>query len=101
MKHSDLETREKCFLFFSCLWKDVGDGRDEDISAPDALLDQASQGLAALQPRPAVHHNHAELLVLLEGFAQDVVDERRAGNGKTTFFSPSRCLGSSCVYYIT
>lgn len=86
MKHSDLETREKC-CFFSCLWKDVGDGRDEDIGAPDALLDQASQGLAALQPRPAVHHNHAELLVLLEGFAQDVVDERRAGNGKKTFFS--------------
>lgn len=73
-------------VFYSCLWKDVGDGRDEDVGAPDALLDQASQGLAALQPRPAVHHNHAELLVLLEGFAQNVVDERRAESGEKTFF---------------
>lgn len=63
-------------LFNSCLWKDVGDGRDEDIGAPDALLDQAPQGLSALQPWPAVHNYHAELLVLLEGFTQDVVDER-------------------------
>lgn len=64
----------------SDLWEDVGDGRDEDVGAADASLDQASQGLPALQPGPAVHHDHTELPALLKGLAQDVVDQRRAGN---------------------
>lgn len=67
-------------LFCSCLWKDVRDSRDKDICAADASLDQASQGLPALQSRPAVHHDDTELPALLKGLAQDVVDQRRAGN---------------------
>lgn len=60
------------------LWKDVRDSGDKDVGAADAPLDQAPQGLPALQPRPAVHHDHAELPAFLEGLAQDVVDQRRA-----------------------
>lgn len=57
------------------LWKDVRHGRDKDVGAADASLDQAPQGLPALQSRPAVHNDHTELPALLEGFAQDVVDQ--------------------------
>lgn len=60
------------------LWKNVGDGRDEDVGAADASLDEAPQGLPALQSGPAVHHDHAELPFLVKGLAQDVVDQRRA-----------------------
>lgn len=65
------------------LWKNVGDGRDKDVGAADASLDKAPQGLPALQSRPAVHHDHTELYVLLKGLAQDVVDQRRAEQRKT------------------
>lgn len=64
-----------CKCFCNHLWKDVRDGRDKDVGAADASLDQAPQGLSALQPRPAVHHDHAELPALLKGLAQDVVDQ--------------------------
>lgn len=60
------------------LWKDVGDSRDKDVGAADAFLDEAPQGLPALQSGPAVHHDHTELPVFLKGLAQDVVDQRRA-----------------------
>lgn len=84
-------------MFSSCLWKDVRDRRDEDVGAPDAPLDQTSQGLPALQPRPAVYHDHTELPVLLKGLAEDVVDERRAEKetknvGKVFASSPCRLL---------
>ena len=59
------------------LWKDVRDSRDKDIGAADASLDQTPQGLPALHPRPAIHHDHTELSAFLEGFMQDVVDQRR------------------------
>lgn len=64
------------------LWKDVRDGWDKDVGAADASLDEAPQGLPTLQSRPAVHHDHAELPVFLEGLAQDVVDQRRAEQRK-------------------
>ncbi len=62
-------------MFCNHLWKDVGDSRDENIGAADASLDQAPQGLPALQSRPAVHHDHTELPALLKGLAQDVVNQ--------------------------
>lgn len=58
-----------------CLWEDVRDRRDKDVGAADASLDQASQGLPALQPRSAVHDDDAELPATLEGLAQNVVDQ--------------------------
>lgn len=67
----------------SYLWKDVGDCRDEDVGAADASLDQAPQSLPALQPRPAVHDDDAELPSFLKGLKQDVVDQRRADGDKT------------------
>lgn len=57
------------------LWKDVGYSRDKDVGAADASLDQAPQGLPALQPRPAVYHDHAELPAFFQCFAQDVVNQ--------------------------
>lgn len=63
------------FLSFqNDLWKDVGYSGDKDVGAADASLDQAPQGLPALQPRPAVYHDHAELPALFQGLAQDVVN---------------------------
>lgn len=67
---------------YTYLWKNVGDSRDKDVGAADAFLDKAPQGLAALQSRPAVHHDHTELPLLLEGLAQDVVDQRRADGSR-------------------
>ena len=64
-----------CKCFHHHLWKDVGDGRDKDIGTANAFLDQAPQSLPALQPRPAVHHDHAELPAFLKGLVQDVVDQ--------------------------
>jgi len=63
------------------LRENVGDSGDEDVGAADASLDEAPQSLAALQTRPAVHHDHTELPLLLKGLAQDVVDQRRAERG--------------------
>lgn len=63
----------ECFVIY--LWKDIRDSRDENVGAADASLDQAPQGLPALQSRPAVHHDHTKLPALLKGLAQDVVDQ--------------------------
>lgn len=67
-------------MFCNYFWKDVGDSWDKDISAADASLDQAPQGLPAFQPRSAVHHDHTELPVLLERLTQNVVDQWWAEN---------------------